>query len=471
MPRRSLFFALVASCLLLAACAVGPEYKRPDLAVPAAYQQAPESAGGTGILDSRWWTLFGDADLNRLAGDVLAANQDIKAALARVDQARALTSSARGSFSPTLSLDPSVRRSRSPGANSTTTTNYNLPLDLGYELDIWGRLRRQYEFYQNQQQASAADFAVVRQTALADLAQGYFSLRLYDTQAGILEDALALYRRQLELTQGKHKAGLALQTDVLQAQNQIDTAQNQLLEVRRSRIKQEHALALLTGRPPSEFSIERQAVRVVIPAIPAGLPATLLGRRPDVAAAEHKLIAANAQVGAAQANFYPTLSLTGSAGFESLDIHTLMNWENRVWSVAPGLSLPLFQGGKLTAALAQARASYAELLANYRTAVLEAYRDVEDQLSDLRILAREAEALDQTLESAKENFRLTELQYRQGLSSYLQVITANQTLLTTELTTANARNQRLAATVLLIKGLGGGWDPAAPVAAGDARTD
>jgi multidrug efflux system outer membrane protein len=456
---------LGGACLLLGACSVGPSYQRPDVAPPAAFQQAPDPAAVPVpvVLDSHWWTLFGDDDLNRLAGEVLAANQDVKAALARVDEARALTRSARGDFFPSLDLAPSVRRARTPGATSTTTTTYNLPVDLSYELDVWGRLRRQYETQANLERASAADFAVVQQTALADLAQGYFALRLYDRQLDILERALDLFRKQLELTQGKQKAGLALQTDVLEAQNQVDGAENQLLEVQRSRVKQEHALALLTGHPPAGFSLARRIVTVPAPEVPAGLPASLLSRRPDVAEAEYRLIAANAQVGVAQANFYPTLSLTGSAGFESLDLGSLTNWENRVWSVAPGLTLPLFSGGKLTAALAGAKASYEELAAKYRSTVLGAYRDVEDELSDLHLLAREEKAFDQSLASARENFRLTELQYKQGLTSYLEVITANQTLLTTELDSARAWNDRHAASVLLIKALGGGWDPAAPV--------
>ncbi len=461
-PSLSPVLLAAGACLLLAACAVGPDYKRPEVAAPTAFKEAPAATTEAPVLASDWWTLFGDEDLNRLAGDVINANQDIQAALARVDQARALTRSSRGSFLPSLSVDPSVRRSRS--TTGTTTTSYSLPLDLSYEIDIWGRLRRQYESYHNLEQASAADFAVVRQTALADMAQGYFALRAYDSEVDILTRTLELYRRQFSLTETKFKAGLSLRTDLLDAQNQIDAAETRLIEAQRSRAKQEHALAILTGRAPADFSLPPKVTTIAVPVIPAGLPASLLSRRPDVAEAEYKLIAANARIGVAKADFYPTLSLTGSAGFESVDVNTLTNWENRVWSIAPSLSLPIFQGGKLTAALEQAKAAYAELMANYRTAVLGAYRDVEDQLSDLRYLAREETALEQTLQSAEENVRLTEQQYRQGLSSSLQVITANQTLLNTRETLITARNNRQAATVLLMKAIGGGWDPAQPVA-------
>ncbi len=456
------------ACVLLAACAVGPNYRRPDLTPPPSFAEAPPQ-GESPLLSSHWWSMFGDEQLDQLAGQVLEANLDIRVALARVDQARAETRGARGSFFPAIELSPSVRRSRTPrsgaanggtatGSGGAVVTTYNLPADVSYELDIWGKLRRQYESAHSLESASRADYAVVVQTALADLAQGYFALRFYDREVEIYQNALTLYQKQLDLTQAKQKAGLALQTDVLEAQNQIDTAQNQLLEVQRQRAKQEHALALLTGRPPAGFSVRAQTARISIPVVPPGLPASLLSRRPDVAEAEHRLISANALVGVAKANFYPSLDLTGSLGYESVDLNTLTNWENRVWSVGAGLTAPIFEGGRLTAAYQGAKASYDEAEANYRSAVLGAYRDVEDELSDLHLLAREADSLEQTLQSARENFRLTELQYRQGLNSYLQVITANQTLLTTELNVARAHNERLGATVLLIKGLGGGWD-------------
>ncbi len=465
LSRRGLLrVALGGGCLLLAACAVGPDYKRPETAAPTGYKETPDTAAtATPVLATDWWTLFGDEDLNRLADEVLRANLDIQAALARVDQARALSGSARGSFFPSLSVDPSVRRARTSGG--ATATAYSLPLDLSYEIDIWGRLRRQYESYHNLEQASAADFAVVRQTAIADLAQGYFTLRAYDSGIDILTRTLELYHRQLDLTQQKFKVGLALRTDVLDAQNQIDAAETKLIEAQRTRVKQEHAIAILVGKAPADFSIPAKVVDVKVPVIPAGLPATLLSRRPDVAEAEHKLIAANARIGVAKADFYPTLSLTGSAGYQSIDVSSLTNWESRVWSISPGLSLPIFQGGKLTAELAGAKAQYEELLADYRSTVLGAYRDVEDQLSDLRFLAREATSLDQTLLSAEENVRLREQQYKQGLSSSLDVISSNQTLLATQNAILTAQNNRLAATVLLMKALGGGWDPAQPVEA------
>lgn len=465
MKRLSPFYALVAA-LALSSCAVGPNYHRPDLQVPTAFKHAP--AEETPPLNDRWWTMFQEDDLNRLVEEARRSNQTMAAAMARVDQARAATREARADFFPSLSFDPSVRRSRSPASSTTagggrTTTTYSLPLDLSYEIDIWGRLRRQYEYYKNTERASAADYAVVMQTQLADVAQGYFALRLYDRQTSALKEAQDLFGRQLDLTKKKNQAGLAPQTDVLQAQNLLDSAQNQLYEAQRNRAKQENALAILIGQPPSGFELQMASRNDTIPTIPAGLPASLLSRRPDVAEAEAKLRAANAQIGVAEANFLPTLSLTGSAGFESVNVRGLTNWQNRVWSGGAGLSLPIFQGGRLTAALAGAKAAYEEAVANYRGAVLTAYGEVEDALIDLHYLSLEANALQQTLTSARENVRLSELQYRQGLNSYLEVITASQTLLNTELTVASVYNQRAAATILLIKALGGGWDPEQPV--------
>ncbi len=463
--RATLAATLVAAAGLLASCTVGPNYHRPDLKVPAAFASAAEADRAQPVLAADWWTLFRDADLNRIELAALGANQDIQAAIARVDGARAAVRGARSSFFPSLNLEPSASRARAPlrgaggSATSVTGDSISLPLDLGYELDLWGSLRRQYEYFSHTAEASAADLAFVRQTVAADVAQDYFTLRFYDSQVEILEKNLRLFHEQLDLTTTKFKAGLALQTDVLQAETQANTATNQLIEVRRFRAKEEHAIAILLGLPPSEFALEARPLPTTIPVVPAGLPSNLLSRRPDVANAEHTLAAANAEIGMAVANFFPSINLTGSAGFESTSFQHLTDWKNRVWSVGAGLNLPIFEGGKLTAALAGARANYAALLAAYQTAVLTAFQDVEDQLSDLHFLADEAQSLDTTLVSAREYLRLTQLQYKQGLATYLQVINADQTLLANEIAAAQTQNQRLAATVLLIKALGGGWSP------------
>ncbi len=446
---------LAAGSGLLASCAVGPNYQRPALSVPAVYKGAPAPATAATAIPAEWWTLFNDPGLTRLVNDTLKANLSIQAAMARVDQAREATRSAAGSFLPALNAGLSMRRS---GDASGASTSYSLPLQLNYELDVWGRLRRQYESSKDTELASADDYVFVLQTTLAQVAQAYFTLRFYDREVALYEEALGLYRQQLNLTDTKYKAGLALPTDLLQAQTQVNSATNQLIEVRRSRAKQEHALAILLGRPPTELALDPQPLDTAIPAVPAGLPVDLLNRRPDVAEAEHQLASANALIGVATANFFPSFNLTGSAGFASDTIEHLTDWENRVWSLSPSIDAPIFQGGQLVAARARAKARYRELVADYRSAVLTAFRDVEDELSDLQLLADKAASLDATLTSAREYSRLTEVQYRQGLTTYLQVIDANQTLLNNELSAAQAHLDRLNATVLLIKALGGGWD-------------
>jgi multidrug efflux system outer membrane protein len=441
---------------LLSSCAVGPNYKRPDLAVPPVYKGvASANAATAGTIPAAWWTLFDDPELAKLSSDALAANLSIQAAMARVDQAREATRSSAGNFFPAISLSPSIRRS---GSASGVSTSYSLPLQLGYELDVWGRLRRQYEASQQSELASADDYEFVRQTTLASVAQAYFSIRFYDREISLFEEALDLYRKQLDLTNTKYKAGLAPQTDLLQAQTQVNSATNQLIEVRRSRSKQEHALAILLGRPPAEVALPTQPLTTPIPAVPVGLPANLLNRRPDVAESEHELAAANADIGVATADFFPSFGLNGSAGFDINSASHLTDWANRVWSLVPGADLPIFQGGQLVAARNRAKARYRELVANYRAAVLTAFRDVEDSLSDLQLLSEKAGSLTATIESAREYSRLTQLQYNQGLTTYLQVIDANQTLLNNELSAAQAHLDRLNATVLLIKALGGGWD-------------
>lgn len=460
-PRLSVVALAAAGGAVLAGCAVGPNYHRPEVPMSASFKSATEAEKPQPTLGADWWMLFQDEQLTRLAQEALKANQTIQAAIARVDAAHAATRSTVGGFFPAANIDASANRSRSPsraasGGNAITNT-YSLPLDLSYEVDVWGRVRRAYEAARYAELASADDLAVVQQTVVADVAQGYFALRFYDAEVSILQENLGLYREQLKLTQTKYKAGLAVQTDVLQAQTQVDTATSTLIDAQRSRVKQEHALAILLGRAPADFSLEPKPLSTLVPSVPAGLPSELLNRRPDVAMAEHQLASGNAQIGMAIADFFPSFSLTGTAGFQSSSFQHLTDWQNRIWSVGAGLNLPIFQGGKLTAALAGARANYAELLANYRGAVLTALQDVEDQLSDLHLLAQKADSLDATLVDARQNFQLTQLQYKQGLTSYLNVINANQTLLNAEISAAQTQSQRLAASVLLIKALGGGW--------------
>jgi multidrug efflux system outer membrane protein len=371
---------------------------------------------------------------------------------------------ASSGFWPALSVDPSVQRNRTSetaGGVSRTQTSYSVPLELSYELDVWGRVRRLSESADANTKVSAAEFAVVLQTVQANVALNYFSLRALDTQAAMLTKSLALYQHQAELVGKQFKVGLVPQTDLLQATTQVEMTTGQLNEVRRLRINAEHALAVLTGRLPSELSLAPKPLTTEVPVVPAGLPSELLGRRPDVAAAEHRLIAANASIGQAKADYYPRLTLTGSAGFSTIDASKVVDWQSRVWSAGPSLHLPLFQGGKLDASLEGAKQRYEEALADYRLAVLTAFRETEDVLNDLSNRVGAAESQARVVASARETARLVEMQYRSGLTPYYQLMDAQRTLLSAELAAAQIQNLRLNSTVALVKAIGGGWDPKA----------
>jgi multidrug efflux system outer membrane protein len=460
--RMGVQWALAALCL--SSCTVGPDYERPPLNVPTGFKSStPEEARQPGLkLD--WWTLFGDATLTKLEEQAFQANQDLKAAMARVMEARAAARIAMAGYYPQVSFNPLVDRSKSsPNApraqgSSVTATDIQAPFDLSYQVDLWGKIRRTVESADAQAQASAADLGVVLQTIQSDLAQDYFTLRSLDDQIQIVGRNVDSYQHELSLLQTQFKAGLVGRINVVQEEAQLYSTQTQLLELQRQRADLEHAVATLTGRPPSELSLPAQPLVANPPTIPAGLPADLLRRRPDVAEAEQNLTAASAQIGIAQAAFYPNLTLTATGGFEATDLRHLASWQSRIWSLGAGAVVPIFQGGALDAGLEQAKAHYDELLAAYRSKVLQAFQDVEDSLTDLHLRADEAKAQTQAANSSREYFRLAETQYQQGLLSYLQVIDAERTLLTNELTSSQILGQRFVSTVQLIKALGAGWD-------------
>jgi len=466
-----------ALCAAGTACKVGPNYQRPPLAVPTTYKSAatpaapatPPAASQPAAtqpavthLATNWWLLFGDPELSALEETTIKENQDIKAAMARVDEARALAGLTKSQFYPQITLNPSVQRSRSRGG---TVTNTAVPLQLSYEVDIWGQVRRAYEASKAQLQFSVDDFQVVLQAAQAEVAQDYFTIRSLDAQDAILGRNVDTFRKQVALTQTQFKTGLVSQLDVVQAQAQLNATISQEVDVRRQRADLEHAVAILLGRPPAEFALPVKPLELAPPVIPVGLPSDLLRQRPDVAQAEENLIAANAQIGVATSQFYPAVHLTGAAGFESIDLQHALDWQNRMWSFGPSVSFPVFLGGQLESNLAQAKARYNELLANYRTAVLGAFRDVEDSLTDLHLRADEAQAQELAVQASRDYVRLSQVQYQRGLVNYLTVIDADRTLLANELSAAQILNQRLNATVLLIKALGGGWDARAAGAA------
>lgn len=512
---------LIATCsllftLFLVSCKTGPDYQRPTLNAPANYKSATAKETAQPELGQNWWQLFQDPELDALVEEALRENQDLKAAMARVAQSRASARSLKSSFYTVISTSPSVMRSRTPGSSngdsssdlsevastisqisgiiseinnltqgtgttpgagtglqtgavssdfsvsSTTSTRYQIPFDISYEIDIWGRLRRQYESAQAQAQASVCDLEVVRQTLLADLARNYFNLRSLDAQEEVLERSLALYQEQADLTRQQYKAGLTDEVNALQADIQLESTRAQATDTHRQRTDLEHAIAILLGRAPSQFSLSVRPLDATVPEIPAGLPSDLLRRRPDVAEAEQNLVAACAEIGVAKAEFFPKVSLTGSAGFQSSESGNLLDWGSRTWSIGPSVAIPIFKGGQLRANLDKAKARYDETEANYRKSVLSALLDVEDSLTDLHGRADQADAQAKAVASAREYHRLTQIQYKAGMVDYLEVVIAERTLLNNELSEVQTQNERMASTVLLIKALGGGWESQAP---------
>ena len=457
----------LALCAGLPSCNVGPDYRRPEINLPGAYKSPTTRSASVSEISAEWWKFFGDEELNKLEEAALSANPDLQAAMARVVQARAAARIAHSQFYPVINANPSATWSRTNpagggagvAASPRQIKTVVIPFDLSYEIDVWGRVRRSYEAATAQVQASADDYGVVLLTLVADVAQNYFTLRLLDAQDKLLSHTVESYRIQVELTQKQVKADLASRINEQQAVALLNSTISQQVDVRRQRADIEHALAILVGRPPSELTITMRPLNIAPPAVPAGLPADLLRQRPDVAEAEQNLIAANAQVGVATAQLYPTFQLTGAAGFESASFANALDWQQRIWSLGPSVSVPIFNGGKLTAGVAQAKARYDELAATFRSRVLAAIGDVEDALTDLHMRADQAAVQDLAVDASREYFRLADLQYRSGLATYLQVVDAERTLLSNELLAVQIRSQRLISTVVLIKSLGGGWSP------------
>jgi len=479
-------FPLLA--LLLAGCAVGPNYHRPEAlgtnAMPASFAGAASTNVGqwkqaqpsAHLPRGSWWELFGDPELNRLEGLATTNNQQLAVAFANFQQARALVGVARADFFPQISATPSFTRQRTSanqsrnsgsgsGGGSSTFNTWSVPLDASWELDLWGRVRRQVEGARARLTASADDLESTRLALQAEVAVDYFTLRSLDTQCQLLEETVVAYRRSLELTQNRRKGGIATDLDVSQAETQLATAEAQIPATQLQRANFLHALAVLCGQPASAFevSVTRDALIAARkafdagPGIPVAVPSELLERRPDIAAAERLMAAANADVGLANAAFYPRLMLNGLAGFQSVDASTLFNWESRVWSVGPSLSLPIFTGGRNRAQLAASRAAYDATVAGYRQTVLSAFQDVEDQLAAQRLLAQQAEKESAALKSAHRTLDISLTKYKVGVITYLEVAIAQNAALAHEETVVQLSAQRLAASVSLIKVLGAGW--------------
>lgn len=484
--RQKLTGAASVSVLLmtLTSCAVGPDYKRPDMTAQATLATFKEALGwkvaapNDAITRGKWWEAFGDTPLNALVEKVDINNQNLKIAEAKYRQAQALSSSVRSSFFPTISANASETRSRAASGNTNRTasttgsstntgvasgntfpvsTNHNLSANFSWELDVWGRIRRQVEASDASRQASAADLESARLSAQSDLAFNYFQLRINDAQKQLLNDTVDAYAKSLELTKNRYNVGVAGKVDVAQAETQLKSAQAQAIDFGVQRAQLEHAIALLVGQAPGNFSLPELKWNIAVPAIPLALPSSLLERRPDIAGAERRVAAANAQIGVAKAAYYPTLSLTGNGGYSSPSLANWISAPNRFWSLGPSLAETIFDFGKRGAVTDQAVAVYDQSVATYRQTVLQAFQEVEDNLAALRILETEATVQEEAVKAARESVALTLNQYKAGTVSYLNVVSVQTALLSNERTAMTLTGRRLTASVGLIKALGGGW--------------
>lgn len=498
MRAIGLNFLVAAACgALLSACAVGPDYRKPELATPAAYKEGvqKEQAGwkqaqpSDAIKRGAWWEVFGDPVLDDLEKQVDVSNQSLKQAEAQYRQASALVSSARASFWPTLTTSPSATRSGRYGTSgggivsggsviggtSTTgnpgsshpTNAYQLPFTASWEPDLWGSVRRTVEGDVASAQASAATLESTRLSLHASLAQTYFQLRIADEQKRLLDDTVDGYRKSLQLTQNQYNVGVAARADVVQAETQLKSAQVQAIDLGVARAQYEHAIALLIGKTPAEFALAAQPLKIRPPVVPVDVASTPLERRPDVAVAERQAAAANAQIGVAEAAWFPTLTLSASGGYQNSVFSQLLDAPSRYWSIGPRLAETLFDGGARRAQSAQARAAYDAAAANYREVALAAFGNVEDNLAALRILEQEAAAQDDAVKSAEQALTITINQYRAGIVSYLNVITAQATAYSNERAAITLLGTRLNDSVALVKALGGGWEEKDLPAAGD----
>jgi NodT family efflux transporter outer membrane factor (OMF) lipoprotein len=466
MRRSTLAFLVVPA---LAGCAVGPDYKRPEIEIAPAYKEAGEwkPAQPRDDLDrGKWWGIFGDPQLDALLKQVEISNQNVLVAEAQFRRAQAVVTASRAAYFPTLDADASIVRSRSPtGVIGGTTagrilTNRSASLSTGWEADLWGRLRRTVESGEASAQASAADLAAARLSAQAELASDYFQLRILDAQKQLLDDTVTAFQKSLDLTKNRYDAGVAAKVDLVQAEAQLKSTLAQAIDTGVQRAQLEHAIASLIGKAPAEFSIAPVPLAVAMPRVPIGLPSELLERRPDVAAAERRVAAANAQIGVAKAAYFPSLTLSASYGSRSADASQWFTVPSRFWSIGPALAQSIFDAGLRRAQTEQAIAAYDATVAEYRQAVLAGFQEVEDNLAALRILGEEAEVQEGAVRAARESVLLTTNQYKAGIVSYINVVTVQTTQLSNERTAMGILGRRLVAAVTLVKALGGGWSAA-----------
>jgi len=462
---------------LLSGCSFAPKYQAPAAPTPSAFKELPpQTPPSTNLWQvarpedavprGKWWEVFTNAELNALEEQVAVSNQNVAAAFANFLSARALVKQARAQLFPSLAADPGVTRSRQSflsnragtSSQGTTFTDYSLPLDASWQLDLWGRVRNTVSANALEAQATAADLQNTRLTAQAELASDYFQLCAQDALVRLFADTVQAYRESLDLTKVRFQSGIASDEDVAQAETQLETAEAQATNLGILRAQLEHAIALLVGQPAGFFSIPLHAGSAGSPVAPLSVPSQLLQRRPDIAAGERRVAEANARIGVAKAAYFPTVTLSASGGFESTMTSSLLKWSSRVWSLGAGLSETIFDAGARKATVQQFQADYQSTVAKYRQTVLAAFQQVEDQLAALRILTRQIEQQETAVNSSQRYLTLASDRYKLGIDSYLNVITAQAIYLSNRQTLVNLRTQQMVASVQLIEAIGGGWN-------------
>jgi NodT family efflux transporter outer membrane factor (OMF) lipoprotein len=469
-PRRALWiYGLLAIAVLQSTgCAVGPKYHPPVVQAPVAYKEMGDwrpAQPNDQNLGGQWWTIFQDAQLDELEQQVNVGNQNLKAAEAQFQQARAVLRYYRADYYPTVTVGPSATRTRisantptSSNLRGATYNNFVLPFDFSYQADVWGRVRKNVESYREQAQASAADLATVNLSMHADLALDYFQARSLDAEEQLLNATVKQYEQALELNESRFQGGIGSEVEVEQAKTQLQTTRAAAIDVGVLRAQYEHAVAILIGKPPAQFSLPPLPLTAPPPHVPVSVPSDLLERRPDIAAAERRVASANAQIGVAKSAYYPLISLGASGGLGSSAITTLINGPSGLWSLGLSAVETVFDGGRRRSLNDQARAAYDFQVATYRENVLTGFQQVEDNLAAVRILENEAKVQDEAVVAAQKSLDLSVTRYKGGVTSYLEVITAQSAALADEVTAVNILGRRMANTVLLIQALGGGWD-------------
>ncbi len=465
MRRRRLlqccrWLAAASGAALIGACAVGPDYHRTAFATTDYYKELGDwkpSEPRDALSRGEWWSIFNDATLDELEGRVNISNENIKAAAANVDQARALVAQAQAGFWPTLSANFSATHGRE-SSQTPVSSEYAAGVAGNWDVDVWGSVRRTVELQRASAESAAALLAAAQLSAQADLATDYFELRAQDQLQKLLDDTVVAETLSLKITESRYKFGVAARADVVSAETQLLASQAQQVNARIQRGILEHAIAVLLGQQPSTFTLPRSAMRTDVPTVPPGVPSTLLERRPDVASSERKMAAANAQIGVATAAYFPSLTLSATSTSGAATLSRLFKTSTTVWSVGPALAETIFDGGLRRAEVAQAKAAYQNSAATYRQTVLAGFQQVEDQIVTLRVLEEQAVIEQKTVKAAREAEALTLNQYKAGTVPYSSVIAAQTTRLSAEQTELQVLSSRLQASVALIEALGGGWD-------------